>query len=78
MQSEAVVGDDSGLLEAGHAFLDFEVDFVVQVKCKKLVLCNDLVRDKVEGQTHVLVAVHGRIITENFNVEDKELGTTSR
>ena len=26
MQSETVVGDDAGLLEARHAFLDFEVD----------------------------------------------------
>ena len=26
MQSEAVVGDDAVLLEAGHAFSDFEVD----------------------------------------------------
>ena len=26
MQSESVVGDDAGLLEARHAFLDFEVE----------------------------------------------------
>ena len=51
MQSEAVVGDYAGLLEAGHAFSDFKVDPAVRGKCKKVVLCNDLVRYGVEGQT---------------------------
>ena len=77
MQSEAVVGDDAGLLEAGNAFSDFEVDPAVQGKCTKVVLCDDLVRDGVEGQTHVLVAVHRRIMIEIFNVENKQLGTRS-
>ena len=62
MQRWAVVGDDAGLLEAGHTFSDFELDPAVQVKCKRVIMCNDIVRDGVEGQTHVLVAVHGRII----------------
>ena len=47
MKSEAVVGNDSGLLEAGCAFLGFEVDPVVRDKCKKVVLYHDLVRDGV-------------------------------
>ena len=58
-------------------FSDFEVDPSVQGKCTKVVLCDDLVRDEVEGQTHVLVAVRGRIIIEIFNVGNKELGTRS-
>ena len=62
IQSEAVVGNDAILLEAGHAFLDFEVDPAVKNKCRKVVLCDDLVRDGVEGHTHVLVEVHERII----------------
>ena len=49
MQSEAVVGNDAGLHEAGHAFSGFEVDPAVQGKGTKVVLCNDLVRDGVEG-----------------------------
>ena len=68
MQSEAVVDDDARLLEAGHNFSDFEVDPAVRGKRKNVVMHNNLVRDRVDGQTHVLVAVHGRIITENFNV----------
>ena len=68
MQSEAIVGNDAGLLEAGHAFSDLEVDPAVLGKCKKVVLRNDLIRYRVEGQTNVLVAVHGCIIIENFNV----------
>ena len=32
----------------------------------------------MEGQRHVLVAVHGCIIIENFNVNNKELGLRSR
>ena len=77
MQSEAVVGDDTGLLEARHDFSYFEVDPAVRGKCTKVVLCYDIVRDGVEGQTHVLIVVHGRIIIENFNLENKELGTRS-
>ena len=68
IQSEAVVGNDSGLHEAGHAFSDLEVDPAFQGKCEKVVLHDDLVRDGVEGQTHVIVAVHGCIIIEIFNV----------
>ena len=62
MQSEAVIGNDAGSLEAGHAFSDLKVDPAVRGKCKKVVMRDDLVRDGVEGQTHVLVEVHGRII----------------
>ena len=68
MQSESVVENDAGLIEAGHAFSDLEVDLAVQGKCKKVILPDDLVRDGVEGQTNELVAVHWRIIIENFNV----------
>ena len=68
MQSEAVVGNCAGLLESGHAFSDIKVDPAVQVKYKKVVLRDDIFRDVVEGQTHVLVAVHGCIIIEIFNV----------
>ena len=68
MQSEAVVGNDASFLEAGHDFSDIKVDLAIQGKFKKIVLCDDLVRDGVEGQTYVLVAVRGRIIIEIFNV----------
>ena len=47
MQNEVVVGDDAGLIDIGHAFSGFEVDPAVQGKRKKVVLCNDLVRDGV-------------------------------
>ena len=68
MQSEAVVGNFSGLLEAGHAFSDIEVDPAVRGKCEKVVLRDDIIRDGVDGKTHVLVAVHGCIIIEFFNI----------
>ena len=68
IHSEAVVGNDAGLLEAGHAFLGIEVDPAIKGKCKKVVLRNVIVRGGVEGQTYVLVAVHGCIIIEIFNV----------
>ena len=68
MKSEAVVGNDAGLLEAGHDFSYLEVDPAVRGKCEKVLLRGYLIRDGVEGQTHVLLAVHGCIIIENFNV----------
>ena len=37
MQSEAVVGNDSGLIESRHAFSDIEVDPAVRSKCEKVV-----------------------------------------
>ena len=77
MQSEAVVSNDVGLLEDEHAFSDLEVDPAVQVKCKKVVMRDYLFRDGVEGQTHVLVAVHGRIIIEFFNVYHQKLEARS-
>ena len=64
IQSEAVVGDDVGLLEAGNAFSNFEVDPVVRGKCTKVVMCDDIVRYGVEGKTNTLVAVYGNIIIE--------------
>ena len=77
MQSEAVVGNDAGLIEAGHDFSDLEVDPAVRGKCKMIVLHDDLIRDEVKGQAHVLVAVHGCIIIEHFNVYHQELGARS-
>ena len=62
MQSEVVVDNDDVLIEAGHVFLDIGVDPAVRGKGKKVVLRDDLVKDGVEGQLHVLLAVHGRII----------------
>ena len=50
MQIEALVGDDAGFLEAGHAFSGFEVDPSVRGKCKKFVLCDDLVRVEWRGR----------------------------
>ena len=47
MQSEAVVGNDAGLLEAGHAFSGIELDPAIRGKCTKVVLCDYLVRDGV-------------------------------
>ena len=49
MKREAVIGNDAGLLEGRHAFLDIEVDPDVRGNCKKVVLRNDLFMDGVEG-----------------------------
>ena len=62
MQSEANFGNYASFLKAGHAFLDLKIDPAVLGKCKKVVLRDDLVRDVVEKQTYVLIAVHGCII----------------
>ena len=55
-------------LRPGMPFSDIEVDPDVRGKCKKGVLCDDIVQDGVDGQRHVLVAAHGCNIIENFNV----------
>ena len=62
MLSDAVVGNVASLLEAGHGFLDIEVYPSGRDKFKKVLLRDDQVRNGVEGQTHVLVAVHRCII----------------
>ena len=42
---KSVVGDAAGLLEAGHAFSDIEVDPAVGTERAEAVLFNDLVWD---------------------------------
>ena len=40
---ESVVGDAAGLIEAGHAFSDLEVDPAVGIECAEAVMFNDFV-----------------------------------
>ena len=59
---EPVIGDSAGLFEAGHAFLDLEVDPAVRTECAEVVLVDYFVRDAGQCEFHVLVAGHGGTI----------------
>lgn len=69
---EAVVCDSTGLLESGHAFLDFNVDLVIVDECLEVILCDDFIRDDVYGKAHVLEVRKGRAVVEFFYVDATE------
>ena len=49
---EPVVGDAAGLFEAGHAFLDHEVDPAIRTERAEVVLVNYFVRDSGQCKFH--------------------------
>ena len=61
---ETVVGNASGLFEAGHDFLDLWVDPAVGTEHAEAVLVDYFVTDACQGEFHVLVAGHGVAIVE--------------
>ena len=68
MSFEPVVGNAAGLIEAGHAFSDIEVNPAVGTKCTEVVLFDYFVRDTSQREFHVLVAVHGGTVVKIFDV----------
>ena len=61
---EPVVGNASGLFEAGHAFSDLEGNPSVSTLCAEVVLVDYFVRDTGQCEFHVLVAGHGGAIVK--------------
>ena len=52
---EAFVGDPAGLLQAGHALPDSQVDPTIFVKLPEVVLGHNFVWDETEQDAHVFV-----------------------
>ena len=68
VSSDPVVVDAAGLFEAGHAFLDLEVDPAVRTERTEVVLVNYFVRDAGQCKFHVLVVGHGGAIVEILDI----------
>jgi hypothetical protein len=66
---ETVIGNASSLFEAQHAFSDFYVYMAIGGKRKKVVLVDDFLRNKLEWELHVFIAVHGCAIVEVFDIQ---------
>jgi len=72
---EELVGDDAGLGEAVHSFLNFNVHpslFVDQVP--EFVFFNDFFRDDVESEAHVFRIGHRSVEVEVGQFDAKEHG----
>ena len=65
---EPVVGNAAGLFEAGHAFLDLEVNPAFRTEYAEVVLVNYFVRDTGQCEFHVLVAGHGGAIVKVLDI----------
>ena len=75
---EVVGGNASSLIEAGHAFSDFDIDISIRDKSKKkAVLLNDFLGDELDWELHVLVAFHGCVIVKLVDIKDSKLGIWS-
>ena len=65
---EPLVGNAAGLFEAGHAFLDLEVNPAIRTECVEVVLFDYFVRDAGQCKFHVLVLGRGGDIVEIFDI----------
>ena len=65
---EPVISNAAGLFEAGHDFLDLEVNPAVRTECAEVVLFDDFVRDTGQHKFHVLVAGHGSAIVKILDI----------
>ena len=43
-------------------------------KAAQFVLFNDIVREEIQGEFHVLVPNHGSAVVEIYNIDSNELG----
>ena len=77
MSFEPVIGDAAGLFEAGHDFLDLEVNPAVRTECAEVVLFENFVRDTGQHKFHVLVAGHGGAIVKILDIQGHEAVTRS-
>ena len=72
---QPVVGNASGLFETRHAFVDLHIDTAVRAdEAVQVILLNDLVREEIQGEFHVLVSGHGGTVVEIFDVQRHKPG----
>ena len=76
--AQLVVGDDAGLREAVHALVDFNANISVVNEWEELVLVDDFLRDYIDGESHVFVALHRGAIIKIFYVQHHVFGVRSR
>jgi hypothetical protein len=70
---EELVGDDAGLGEAVHAFLNFNIDSSVLVdQVPEVVSYDDLVRDDLESEAHIFRIGHRSVEVEVGQVNAEE------
>ncbi len=75
---EFVVGNAASLLEAWHAFSDFNVNVAVGDKVKQVVLVDDFLGNELQRELHVFVALHRCAIVEIFYIQYHVFGVRSR
>ena len=67
------------MFETWHAFVDIHIYTAVGAdEAAQVVLLNDLVREEIQGEFHVLVSGHGGSVLEIFDVERHKLGARGR
>ena len=66
---------EAGLWESVHALLYIDVDATVFHKWVYIVLLDDLFGDEINGKPHALLAPHGGIKLEVFNIRAHEART---
>lgn len=66
----------ASLFKALHALLDFKVDYSVASECVYVILVDNFFWNYHQGQLHILVVLHRRIIIEVFeaNGHDFSIG----
>ena len=65
---QLVIGDAPGLFETRHAFADLHVYPAVGVdEAVQVVLLDDLVREEIQGDFHVLVSSHRGAVIQIFD-----------
>ena len=72
---QLVIGNAAGLFDTRHAFADIHIDTAVRAdEATQVVLLNDLVREEIQGEFHVLVSGYGGAVVEIFDVQHYKPG----
>ena len=72
---QPVVGDADGLFGTRNAFADLHIYPDVRAeKAAQVVLLNDLVREEIQGEFHVLESGHGGAVVEIFDIQRHKPG----
>ena len=72
---QLVIGDAVGLFETWNAFAYLHVDPAVGAdEAAQVVLLDDLVREEIHGEFHVLVSDHGVAVIEIFDAKHHKPG----
>ena len=74
---QPVIGNAAGLFEARHTFADLHIYPAVGAdEDVQVVLLDDIIREEIQGEFHVLVSGHGGAVVEIFDFKHHKPGVS--